>query len=137
MRALFDTGPAADQTPITVATVINDVSLTVSERSGPVLLIANFGFTDTDVAAQVTTLEILQEGVAIPQATQLVETSIVDNLRASATLMTVVENAAVGQTFTLRVTPGGTGINVRINNCCLLAVGLGQLGAQVSNFVSP
>lgn len=137
MRALFDTGPAADQDAIAAATVINNISLTVAERSGPVLLIANIGFTDTDALAVVTTLEMLQEGVVLADATQLVETGAVDNLRCSATLMAVVENAAVAQTFTLRVTPAGTAVDVKMNNCSLLAIGLGQLGAEVANFVSP
>jgi len=137
MRALFDTGPAADQDAIAAAAAINDISLTVAERSGPVLLIANMGFTDTDALGVVTTLEILQEGVAIAAATQLVETSATDNLRCSATLMAVVENAAIAQTFTLQITPAGTAVDVKINNCSLLAIGLGQLGAEVANFVSP
>jgi len=137
MRALFDTGPAADQDAIAAATptVINNVSLTATERIGPILLVANIGFIDRDVLGVVTTLDILQEGVVI--AAQFVETPAVDNLQCSATLFAVVENVAVGDTFQLRITPAGTSVDVKANNCTLMAIGLGQLGAETANITSP
>ena len=137
MRALTDVGPAADQDAIAAVAVINDISITVTERGGPCLVIGTIGFTDTDALATVTTGRILQEGAPVGMATMDRESAAVDNTDLTMVLLAFVENVAVGQTFTMDITPAGTGVDVKANNCNVLVVGLGQLGAESANFVSP
>lgn len=137
MRSIVSAGPTADQDGIAVLAVINDVSLTVTDRSGAVCLIGAIGYTDTDVLASVTTCRILRGGVPIASATSSRETGAVDNLSASVMMFAVEENVEVGTTFTIDINPLGTGVDVKADNCKLMAIGLSSDAALVPNFGSP
>jgi len=137
MRSIVSAGPTADQDGVAVLTVVDDVSITVTDRVGTVCLICAVGYTDTDVLASTTTCRILRGGVPIASATSSRTTGAVDNLAASVLMFAVVEDVAVGETFTIDIDPSGSGVDVKADNCKLMAIGLSADAALVPNFGSP
>jgi len=137
MQGLVDSGPAADQDGITAATVISDISITVADRSGPVFVFGTIGFVNRDVLGNAVQARILQEGVPVAATTQNITMGAVDNTTGSVSMMAVVENVAIGQTFTLDIFGGGTGLDVKADNAKLVVLGLAAQGAEVANLVSP
>jgi len=137
MRSGVSAGPTVDQDGIVGLTVVNNVSLTVTDRRGSVCLIGAVGYTDTDVLASITECRILRDGVPIASATSSRETGAVDNLAASVMMFAVEENVEVGETFTVDINPSGSGVDVKADNCKLMAIGLSPDAALVPNFGSP
>lgn len=137
MRAIVGAGPTADQDGITTVEVINNISVVVTERPGAVCLICSVGFTDTDVLASVTTCRILRDGVPISSATSSRETGAVDDLSATVIMFALEENVQVGETFTIDIATAGSGVDVKADNCKLMAIGLSPDAALVPNFGSP
>lgn len=137
MRAIISAGPLADQDGVVGLTVVGNVSITVTNRPGTVCLIGSVGYTDTDVLASITECRILRGGAPIASATSSRETGAVDDLAASVIMFAVVENVAVGETFTIDINPSGSGVDVKTDNCKLMAIGLSPDSALVPNFGSP
>ena len=137
MRSIVSAGPMADQDGIAVLTVVNNVSITVTDRSGAVCLIGSIGYTDTDVLASITECRILRDGIPIASATSSRETGAVDNLAASVMMFAVEENVPVGTTFTIEINPSGSGVEEKADNCKLMSIGLSSDAALVPNFGSP
>lgn len=118
-------------------TGISGVVLTVTNRSGTVCLICSVGYTDTDVQASRTICRILRDGVPIASATSERETGARDDLSATVLMFAVEENVEVGTRFTVDINPLGSGVDVKEDNCKLMAIGLPPDAALVPNFGSP
>jgi len=123
-QVVADIGPAAPQGPIPAGgATVNNISLTVLDHPGPVILIGSAVLTNAAVPETVT-IEIQNAGVTIPD--QAVGSTFIAGALANGqvTAVAILPQAAIGDIFTLWVTSNLGGSILAINSAQLTMIGL-------------
>mgnify|MGYP006373441821 CR=1 FL=1 len=118
-----DRGPAVAQAVTVAEQVVNNISVSIIDRAGPVLLLGMFNVTNPAAQTPTDTLLLAKNGVAIPGAVSSLTHIASDRLQG---VVHHFDQAAVGDVYTLRIssTVAGAGHQLEAGQSSLTVIGL-------------
>lgn len=130
-KVTVDRGPAVAQAVTVAEQVVNNISVTITDRPGPVLLIGVFTVTNPAAQTPTDTLLLAKNGVAIVGAVSSLTHIASDRLQG---VVHHTDQAAVGDVYTLRIssTVAGAGHQLEAGQCSLTVEALDPNAAVVA-----
>jgi hypothetical protein len=130
-KATIDRGPAVVQAVTVAEQAVNNISITIQDRPGPVLLLGMFTVTNPAAQTPTDSLLLAKNGVAIVGAVSSLTHIASDRLQG---VVHHVDQAVVGDVYTMRIssTVAGAGHQLEAGQCSLTVEALSQDAALVA-----
>lgn len=128
-KIVLDLGPAAQQAIAAAPAAVNNISVTIVDRGGPVYLSGVIECHNGSAASRTYTAAILKNAVQVASTVRAIEVATL--LRAQVTVEHVDLAAAVGDVYQLEIdadTADAASV-IEINKAHLIVQGVSQNGA--------